>query len=403
MHGDRGGDISLGGVDAGSLGLVEPLVSIGIVNWNYAAYVGDAIASIRRQSYGKFECVVVDNGSTDDSVAVVRRHIEGDPRFSLIEFDKNYGHLGAAMRIFDRLRGEFVAFVDADDWLFPDFLATHLQVHLGMVRPKAMSSSNVIEVDAGGSILNSGPTAIAYGMERGTRGLRPPHIAARIAAISDRRYDRVSASAADLPSTVYGWFFGAGSANLYRRSIMELVRPDLGGEPYFAGVDGYFNPFCHGFTGSALIELPLSAYRVHGRNDYTMRGSGDGFWNGSENADVRSRAVRQLALSTFLDRAEQFAWYLGERFFDCISQFDAGRAWLRGRVLTDPQALSALGQAYERMCGIFGEARVYQQLRMRFTAAECAAIVARGSRWRPLRRLRVHRLQRAYRRNPNPQ
>ena len=103
---------------------------------------------------------------------------------------------------------------------------------------------------------------------------------------------------------------------------------------------------------SALIELPLSAYRLHGRNDYTMLGSGDGFWNGSEDADVRSRAVRHLALSTFLNRAEQFAWYLGERFFDCISQFDAGRAWLRGRVLTDPQALAALGQAYERMCGI---------------------------------------------------
>ena len=53
-----------------------PLVSLVVINWNYAEYVGDAIESLKAQDYPELEIVVVDNGSTDlsgDVIASARR------------------------------------------------------------------------------------------------------------------------------------------------------------------------------------------------------------------------------------------------------------------------------------------------------------------------------------------
>jgi hypothetical protein len=63
--------------------LKPPLVSFILINWNYGRFVGDAIDSIRAQDYPNFECLIVDNGSTDDSREEYARHVQGDPRFSI--------------------------------------------------------------------------------------------------------------------------------------------------------------------------------------------------------------------------------------------------------------------------------------------------------------------------------
>src|ERR1700730_5642957 len=61
----------------------EPLVSLVVVNWNYARFVCDTVNSIAEQSYRRFECLVIDNGSDDDSATTIAAQIEGDPRFRL--------------------------------------------------------------------------------------------------------------------------------------------------------------------------------------------------------------------------------------------------------------------------------------------------------------------------------
>src|SRR5688500_14289490 len=96
-----------------------PLVSVVMANWNYAEYIGAALRSIREQDYSLFECIVVDNGSSDGSVDIIKRHIDGDPRFSLVELSENLGQLNAVLHVFDRLKGGFVVFADADDVLLP--------------------------------------------------------------------------------------------------------------------------------------------------------------------------------------------------------------------------------------------------------------------------------------------
>lgn len=95
------------------------LVSIVIDNYNYGAYIAQAIESALAQTHAPLEVVVVDDGSTDDSLAVIRRY-EG--RVTVIA--KPNGGQGSAYNAgFLRSRGEVVVFLDADDWLDPDAAA----------------------------------------------------------------------------------------------------------------------------------------------------------------------------------------------------------------------------------------------------------------------------------------
>lgn len=89
-----------------------PLISIIITNFNYAPYVGTAIASALGQDYPHIECIVVDDGSSDGSRAV----IEGFDGIVPI-FQANRGQTGAAMAGLARARGAVVLFLDADDRL----------------------------------------------------------------------------------------------------------------------------------------------------------------------------------------------------------------------------------------------------------------------------------------------
>jgi len=121
---------------ASVLALAPPSVSVVIVNWNYGRFIREAILSVRGQTYRNYECIIVDNGSTDDSVEVILDEIRGQRNFSLHKLAENIGQLGGALFALDHVHGEFVAFVDADDVLFPRFLECHVQVHIGAENPR---------------------------------------------------------------------------------------------------------------------------------------------------------------------------------------------------------------------------------------------------------------------------
>lgn len=99
-----------------------PLASIVIVNYNYGRFLPEAIDSALNQDYPRTEVLVVDDGSTDDSCEVMARY--GDRIVSVL---KENGGMDTAFNAgFARCRGEVVLFLDADDCLLPDCLATAL-------------------------------------------------------------------------------------------------------------------------------------------------------------------------------------------------------------------------------------------------------------------------------------
>jgi glycosyltransferase involved in cell wall biosynthesis len=107
-------------------------VSIVVPSYNYERYIREAIESVLRQSFRDWELIVVDDGSSDASVKVIRSYQEDHPeriRFYRHQNGQNLG-LSRTYRLgFEHSRGEYVALLEADDFLHdPDSLAARVDV-----------------------------------------------------------------------------------------------------------------------------------------------------------------------------------------------------------------------------------------------------------------------------------
>ena len=100
-----------------------PDVTVIVAAYNCEAYVGECLESLRAQTLANFQCVIVDDASTDGTATAARDAIEGDGRFSLHAMNKNAGPGAARNRALGYARGRYVMYVDADDRLVRDALA----------------------------------------------------------------------------------------------------------------------------------------------------------------------------------------------------------------------------------------------------------------------------------------
>lgn len=100
-----------------------PAVSIVLPTYNRAEFLPQAFASIRSQTFTDWELIVVDDGSTDDTSAVVAELTRGWEQPVRYHRQENQGAYGARNTGLDLVRGEFVAFFDSDDVWLPHHLA----------------------------------------------------------------------------------------------------------------------------------------------------------------------------------------------------------------------------------------------------------------------------------------
>ena len=95
-----------------------PAVSVIVANYNNAKYLHDALNSVRAQTMSDWECIVVDDGSTDNSRAIINEFVQQDSRFRKI-FKQNGGVSTARNAGLDTARGEYIMFLDSDDCYLP--------------------------------------------------------------------------------------------------------------------------------------------------------------------------------------------------------------------------------------------------------------------------------------------
>lgn len=105
---------------------MDELISIIVPVYNIAPYLSGSIGSIRRQSYTNLEIIAVDDGSTDESLTVLRRMAEEEPRLRVLH-QANAGVTRARLTGVAAAKGEWIGFVDGDDEIDPDMVARLLQ------------------------------------------------------------------------------------------------------------------------------------------------------------------------------------------------------------------------------------------------------------------------------------
>lgn len=101
-------------------------VSIIVPNHNGEKYIRDALTSISCQTERDWECIVIDDASTDKSLDVIQEFCDADSRFKLIKFDSCCGVSAARNAGLDVARGDYIAFLDSDDAFMRDALEIFL-------------------------------------------------------------------------------------------------------------------------------------------------------------------------------------------------------------------------------------------------------------------------------------
>ena len=144
--------------------MVDGLVSVIVPTYNRAYCVCRAIDSVRAQTHSNWEVVLVDDGSTDDTGALIASRYGDDPRIRFF-YQSNTGVTAARNTGIRESKGDFVAFLDSDDVWKPWKLATQLACfrlfpQIGMVW------TNFAAVDLDGKVVNPGYLRTMYGAYR---------------------------------------------------------------------------------------------------------------------------------------------------------------------------------------------------------------------------------------------
>lgn len=100
----------------------SPLVSIITPSYNSAHFIRQAIESVQSQTYVNWEMIVVDDCSSDITVAVVEEYIRKDQRIRLILLSKNSDAAIARNTAIEAAKGQYIAFIDSDDIWLPEKL-----------------------------------------------------------------------------------------------------------------------------------------------------------------------------------------------------------------------------------------------------------------------------------------
>jgi glycosyltransferase involved in cell wall biosynthesis len=218
----------------------QPLVSVIVNNYNYAAYLGTSIDSALQQDYAHKEVIVVDDGSTDRSRDVIAAY-----RASVIPvYKRNGGQASALNAGFAACRGDIVVFLDADDLLLPSAVSNIATAFLEPGLANVHWSMRVID---------------AQGYDTGE--MRPPHPPGE----GDLREQLIARGPSNLPCA-------PTSGNAWSRAFLQCVCPIPEDVLYYRRcADEYLYTLAPAFDRVRTIADPQSCYRIHGQNIYSSR------------------------------------------------------------------------------------------------------------------------------------
>lgn len=105
------------------------MISIITASYNYAEFISEAIESVLAQTFSDWEMIIVDDGSSDNSIEIIKGYCKKDDRIKLFCHEKNQ-NLGLRSTIklgLSKSSGEYIAFLESDDLWTKDYLAEKME------------------------------------------------------------------------------------------------------------------------------------------------------------------------------------------------------------------------------------------------------------------------------------
>lgn len=110
----------------------NPIVSIIIPTFNRAGFISETLQSVKNQTYLNWECIVVDDGSTDNTIKIATQFAISDKRFLLTYNNRKKGPQGARNTGIEISRGEYLIFLDSDDLLSNTCISNRIKIAVEM-------------------------------------------------------------------------------------------------------------------------------------------------------------------------------------------------------------------------------------------------------------------------------
>jgi len=292
----------------GSIGSNLPLLSFIVINYNYGAFLRACVDSIMTQTYSATECIVVDNASTDNSQNILAYLAKRYRTLKIIRNTANIGQSAACRDALASAKGNYVAFIDADDYLLPDFAASHMRAHLTLPYAVGFTSSEMMQM-ADDKIVRA-----QYLTEPPGDDLAVPVLQEELRDLRDMRQAlgsgelEVAELAANLrmvSSTCTAWVWAPTSGTVYRRDALLLFADNRKLDDLKFATDAYFNFGINALMSSAIIDKALAVYRIHGGNNFSRRATLRGMVTFKKENDSGARAA-YLALRHIILNFERF-------------------------------------------------------------------------------------------------
>jgi glycosyltransferase involved in cell wall biosynthesis len=226
--------------------VVQPLVSILINNYNYGQYLAAAIDSALNQTYAHLEVIVVDDGSTDGSRAIIASY--GDRIVAI--YQPNQGQASAFNTGFARSRGEIICFLDADDLFLPYKVATIVPAFQANA---SQPDTNIGWVFHPQQFFQADPPP-----DDDRPHIAAPAVCRNITALI-RRGKLGNPFDFPIPAT---------SAVCFRRELLQRILPMPEGEGISLS-DSYIKFVALGLSSGVTINQALTRQRIHGQNAFT--------------------------------------------------------------------------------------------------------------------------------------
>jgi glycosyltransferase involved in cell wall biosynthesis len=220
----------------------SPLVSVLVANYNYGRFLGQALESVLNQTYQKFEIVVCDDGSTDESRDILTVYAQKYGRLKVLLQD-NQGQSEAILAAFHASCGEIICFLDSDDTFLPTKLVELVEAFVHA--PEAGFALHWLTATDGS-----------------LRMMRPVPAVGKL--VSGWKAPQMSLSS---PQMLWGMPPTSGLA--LRRAVAEKILPYLRGHRAFA--DSVIQVLAPLVTPIVAIDHPLGLYRVHGENSFGLK------------------------------------------------------------------------------------------------------------------------------------